>query len=215
MKDQRTIPTNEKFKKNIIEGEKEVIMNDIVYMFLQSISNKSEKETHRYVAKSKINVSELTGKGSLLGISRATFYNKLKDLTEAGFVKEDPDYYILPLQERFFLIPHETLSYLLHNGVNEGVFKIFAFLGDRNKIMKGNVVFSENILIENVLGCNKTSTVQHKRVQANLDLLSRLGLIRCISQETAKGNRVYRMTHFDTKIGALDALDWNKALFVK
>lgn len=214
MSNQRTIPTNEGFKKSIIEG-KEVIMNDIVYMFLQSMSKRKEGEDHRYIVKSELNVSEITGKGNLLNISRATFYNKVNDLKSAGFLKENTDYYILPNQDRFFLIPNDTLTYLLSNGINEGVFKIIAFLGDRNKIMSGNVIFSENVLIEEVLGCNKKSMVQHKRVQANLDLLSRLGLIRCVSQETKNGNYVYKMTHFSSTIGALDNINWNKKLFIK
>lgn len=212
---QRTIPTTENFKKATVDGRAKE-MNDIVYMFLQSISKRKEDEDHRYVVKSEINISEIAnGKGSLLSISRQTYYNKLNDLKAAGFVTEDDNYYILPTPEVFFLIPHDTLVYLLDNGVNEGVFKLFAWLGNREKIMSGNVIFSENVLIEEVLGANKTSTPQHRRVQNNLDLLSRLGLIRCIRQETAKGNMVYKMILFSTTIGGLDAVNWDKNTFIR
>lgn len=212
---QRTIPTTENFKKSVVNGRAKEI-DDIVYMFLQSISKRREDEDHRYTIKSEINISEIAnGKGSLLSISRQTYYNRLNDLKAAGFVIEDESYYKLPTPEMFFLIPHDTLVYLLDNGVNEGVFKLFAWLGNRERIMSGNVIFSENVLIEEVLGTNKTSTPQHRRVQNNLDLLSRLGLIRCVRQETAKGNMVYKMTHFSTAIGGLDAIDWDKGTYIR
>lgn len=206
-KNQRTIPTTEGFKKSIIEGKGAVKVNDIVYMYLQSISNRNQEEAHRYVKKADLNITEITGKNGVLKISRKTYYNKLNELKEIGLIEENELYYTLKNPETFFLIPHETLVYLLTNGVAEGVFKIFAWLGNRNKIMEGNVVFSQNILIEDVLAENKTSQPQHKRVKYNLDLLQRLGLIRVVKETTAKGNEVYKMTAFSSTIGGLDNME--------
>lgn len=98
-----------------------------LYAYLQSISYADDSK-RTVVYKSSLPVqAEICKKIRVK--SAKTYREHLKYLMERGFVEEEDDCYVLPNQERMFLmIPLETLGFLLDT-LQEHVIKVYIYLG--------------------------------------------------------------------------------------
>ena len=131
----RRIPTGE----GIMDDKK---FNDLIYSYLQSVSNRVPAKEDRYVWKANFIKKDVA---KLLKINFRTFQRKFDYLVDNGYVIETDRTYELPKISTWnFYIPIETLKYLVHT-VNEDVIMVYSYLGQlKNSIDNKNKKFNLN-----------------------------------------------------------------------
>lgn len=100
---------------------------DILYSYLQCISQKNEKTETRRFSKKEINFTKL---GNMFNLSRQTVSTKFKNLKELGLIKEidEETYEIITLQKDLAsLVPYSTLK-LLTDTLNENSISTYIYL---------------------------------------------------------------------------------------
>ena len=96
---------------------------DILYCYLQVISNYDDETKERYVLKKSINFTKIAGD---LGISRQTASTKFKNLKDMGLIVEDSIRFILVNLDKEIaeLVPFSTLR-ILTNTVKDNVISVY------------------------------------------------------------------------------------------
>lgn len=100
---------------------------DILYAYLQCISQRDEETNKRYFYKKDINFSKL---GEIFGLSRQTVSTKFKNLKELGLIEENglDMYFLIELStDLASLIPYNTLK-LLTDTLSENAISAYIYL---------------------------------------------------------------------------------------
>ena len=100
---------------------------DILYAYLQCISQRDEETNKRYFYKKDINFSKL---GEIFGLSRQTVSTKFKNLKELGLIEENGSdtYFLIELStDLASLIPYNTLK-LLTDTLSENAISAYIYL---------------------------------------------------------------------------------------
>lgn len=122
----RRIPTGD----GIMNDKK---FNDLVYSYLQCISDRRQGEHDRYLFKSRLNKSRAAKN---LRMNLRTFYRKFDHLVDKGYIVETEDTYELPkISEYNFYIPYETLQFLVDVS-NEDVISVYSYLGQLQESLR-------------------------------------------------------------------------------
>lgn len=167
-------------------------------MYLQSISCRKPEESQRYISRDTITMKKIS---QVTRISLRTLYRRFDELELGGYLTRDDKNIILPVPSQFFLVPQETLEYMFLNlNMESNIFKIYAWIGCRNQIHPNNVIFTQNYMLDEVLGENSRSQAAQRKFKLNVDILIKLGLINIKKVKTAKGNLVCQVTHFSSTI---------------
>ena len=138
----RRMPTG----KGVMDDKK---FNDLVYAYLQSISYKIDSVSeYRFIYKNQLNYARISRE---LKMNLRTLKSKIKYLFETGFVREKQSgeltIYELPnLKEYYFLIPNETLRYMVDT-CNENVIIIYAYLGQLRNALGNKSYFTKGKLL--------------------------------------------------------------------
>ena len=138
----RRMPTGE----GVMEDKK---FNDIVYAYLQSASYKIEDiSQYRFLYKSQLNYTRIARE---LKMNLKTCKSKIKYLFENGYIvevkKDDLTIYELPnLGQYYFLIPNETLKYLVDT-CNENIIITYAYLGQLKNALGEKAYFTKGRLL--------------------------------------------------------------------
>lgn len=138
----RRMPTGE----GVMEDKK---FNDIVYAYLQSVSYKIENiSEYRFLYKSQLNYTRIARE---LKMNLKTCKSKIKYLFENGYIvevnKDDLTIYELPnLGQYYFLIPNETLKYLVDT-CNENIIITYAYLGQLKNALGDKAYFTKSRLL--------------------------------------------------------------------
>ena len=138
----RRMPTG----KGVMDDKK---FNDLVYAYLQSISYKIDSMSeYRFIYKNQLNYTKISRE---LKVNLKTLKSKIKYLFEAGFIKEKQSgeltIYELPnLKEYYFLIPNETLKYMVDT-CNENVIIAYAYLGQLKNALGDKSYFTKGKLL--------------------------------------------------------------------
>ena len=160
------------------------LYNDLVYSYLQTISDEEGK-----ILKFNMNHREI---GEKVGLSRQTVATKIKNLEELELLKfiEDTDEYELIILEPNIaaLIPEDTLK-LLIDTMNEKTISIYVYLFKRfyaNKNKPYTVTYTQ---LKDWIGVS-TKTTSNNRVVSNiLMVLKKIGLLDYELSES--NNKVY------------------------
>ena len=148
------------------------LYNDLVYSYLQTISDEEGK-----ILKFNMNHREI---GEKVGLSRQTVATKIKNLEELELLKfvEDTDEYELIILDPNIaaLIPEDTLK-LLIDTMNEKTISIYVYLFKRfyaNKNKPYTVTYTQ---LKDWIGVS-TKTTSNNRVVSNiLMVLKKIGLL--------------------------------------
>ena len=138
----RRMPTGE----GVMEDKK---FNDIVYAYLQSVSYKIEDiSEYRFLYKSQLNYTRIARE---LKMNLKTCKSKIKYLFENGYIvevkKDNLTIYELPnLGQYYFLIPNETLKYLVDT-CNENIIITYAYLGQLKNALGEKAYFTKSRLL--------------------------------------------------------------------
>lgn len=138
----RRMPTGE----GVMDDKK---FNDLVYAYLQSISYKIDSMSeYRFIYKNQLNYARISKE---LKMNLRTFKSKIKYLFETGFIREKQSseltIYELPnLKEYYFLIPNETLRYMVDT-CNENVIITYAYLGQLKNALGNKSYFTKGKLL--------------------------------------------------------------------
>lgn len=188
----RAIPTDQQQ----FQGNKKIC--DIMYMYLQYISQRNSEEQHRYVCRSNLSLKTISAN---LKISVSTVQRRLAELEGECLITKDDKYIVLSVPHRYFLLPQKTLEFMFDNGLHlePNLFKILSWIGDRNKIFPNKVYLTQNLMLE-LLGENKKSTAAARKFKHNLQLLIKLGFFKIAIEKSNNGNLVMRAYDFQTEI---------------
>ena len=132
--------------EGVMEDKK---FNDIVYAYLQSVSYKIENMSeYRFLYKSQLNYTRIARE---LKMNLKTCKSKIKYLFENGYIveakKDDLTIYELPnLGQYYFLIPNETLKYLVDT-CNENIIITYAYLGQLKNALDEKAYFTKGRLL--------------------------------------------------------------------
>lgn len=131
----RRLPTGE----GIMDDKK---YNDLIYAYMQSISNRVPEKQDRYVWKSNVVKKDIA---KALKMNFRTFQRKFDYLVDKGYIVETERTYELPkISQWNFYIPLETIKYLAHTA-NENVIMVYSYLGQlKNSIDKKNKELNQN-----------------------------------------------------------------------
>ena len=206
----RRMPTGE----GVMEDKK---FNDIVYAYLQSVSYKMEDiSEYRFLYKSQLNYTRIARE---LKMNLKTCKSKIKYLFENGYIveakKDDLTIYELPnLGQYYFLIPNETLKYLVDT-CNENIIITYAYLGQLKNALGEKAYFTKSRLLI-LLGYGINAKIKGKktiipstnqrdwdRINNILDMLDdKLGLIKCKTVREPYGETFVERIYYDlnTKI---------------
>ena len=151
-KNKRRIPTGE----GVMEDKK---FNDLVYAYLQSISYRDPEKEDRFLFSNQLNYTKIAKE---LRMNLKTLKSKIKYLFDMGYIVEkkgtSSTIYRLPnLKDYYFLIPNETLKYLVDTS-NENVIMVYSYLGQLKNGMKDRAYFTKSKLL--ILLGYKTKTRQ-------------------------------------------------------
>lgn len=145
-----------------------------------------KEKNQRYIKKSEVN---MTNWANELGISRQTLSTRLKYLAkpEIGLVKEDGEYYIMPVAtEHFFDVNEKTFRFLVNTCHKDSIRVYLFFIGwDRYcKKQKTKYQFSFDSLARE-LGWAERNAKTNQKIADIIELLERLGLLE-LEQEQVK-----------------------------
>ena len=167
----RQIPSNEKYTAN-------KQYSDILYGYLQHISNLDEKIQTRYILKTDIKFSELADK---LGCTRQTVSKKFNSLVEQGLLIYDnagKRYLITVLEsELATLLPDETVR-VLCNTLQDRCLSILAYLL-KTYVQHGEESCEINFdIIKHYVGLNIQNRGSNNQIIKDIFIiLKKLGLI--------------------------------------
>lgn len=150
---------------------------DILYAYLQYISDRDEETNIRYFLKSDINFSKL---GEIFSLSRQTVSTKFKNLKDLGLIIElDEQRYQLVLleAETAALIPYSTLKILVDT-LNEKAISTYIYLLNRYYAKDGQAFVFTLDQIKKYIGISVTTRSNNDVVTNILYVLSKLGLIK-------------------------------------
>ena len=175
----RRLPLDEVFIK-----DKKV--SDLVYGKFQIESKFTEKGEARIMERVKLNKSQWAKD---LGLSRPTLDTKIKYLKKVKLIVDKGDYFEIPeFGKTYFLIPDETLRFLVNTG-NADVIKIYSHLGALWALNKTEASFTQRQLLT-TLGYAANKADKHKKVEYILCSLVNNGLIEY--EEVKKGKNVVK-----------------------
>lgn len=160
---------------------------DVLYSYLQCISELEENSKIRYFSKKEVNFTKL---GEQFGLSRQTISTKFKNLKELGLIKErDKDSYEIVIlnNDLAALIPYDTLK-VITDTLNENSISTYVYLLNRY-YRNGQKPFQFTLeQIKNQIGICSTTRSNDNIVTNILFVLSRIGLINysltSVQQET-------------------------------
>ena len=177
-----------------------------VYYYLLSISdyNLRQREDHRYVYKSDINVSAVS---KILGIARSTFYKAIEVLKEKRLIWCYDNYYTLDLPSSYAEISRNLLSQLLsyRKVLSIDLLRTYLFcsinykMGTRKGFTKRNLI--------SCLGYPVTTAEYYSKMDIYLDLLRSWGLVQFSTtvEQTELGNiRLYKIERIYDSSDILD-----------
>lgn len=149
-----------------------------VYFYLLSNSdyNSIDKEDHRFIYRSDINITRLSEK---LNFTRQTYYNILKALHKRKLIdNNNSDYILLPLPKLYAEISKELMGQLLsyYNQFGIDLLRTYLFFVAVDK----KYGKSKPITIRNIVKCLGHSTGRpeyYKNISACIDILSYWKLI--------------------------------------
>jgi DNA-binding transcriptional ArsR family regulator len=150
--------------------------HDILYAYLQCISEPNPETGVRFVDKKEINFSKL---GQLFGLSRQTVSTKFKGLVEMGLIEQkDEGVYLQKLDQNIAaLVPYGTLKLvtdtLSENSVNTYVYLLKLYYANECKPVK----FTLEQIKRNI-GICATTRSNDEIVTNIMFVLQKLGLIK-------------------------------------
>lgn len=101
--------------------------SDILYSYLQIISNEPAADGRRYIRKKDINTKEVC---NLLGVQTRSYQDKLKKLKELNYISEEQGMIFINTDgPTYFKIPKETLNEMIIIS-NKNVIKVYLILGN-------------------------------------------------------------------------------------
>ena len=173
---------------------------DILYCYLQVISNYDDETKERYVLKKSINFTKIAGD---LGISRQTASTKFKNLKDMGLIVEDSIRFILVNLDKEIaeLVPFSTLR-ILTNTVKDNVISVYIYLLVRYRAEKQQPFIFTFEQIKKYVGIGESRGTDYI-VSDILTLLSKLELVTCSqSTEVVNGGirTIYRVESMKNKI---------------
>lgn len=170
-------------------------VSDLVYGKFQLESKFIEKGEPRVMDKVKLKKSEWAQE---LGMSRPTLDTKIKYLKKVKLIVDKDDCFEIPeFGKRYFLIPDDTLRFLV-NTTNADVIKVYTHLGSLWNQDEATASFTQNQLIT-LLGYAAAKPQNHKKIADILLLLKNNGLLRW-EQRQVGTNKVQFITHFSDKV---------------
>ena len=150
---------------------------DILYAYLQSISDWDEDTDIRTVNKSDVNFSRL---GNMFGLSRQTVSTKFKNLMELGLIEEfnSKQYRVIRLDNDLAtLVPFETVK-LLTDTLNENSISTYVYLFNRyyaNKYKPFQFTLEQ---VKSFIGICTTTRSNDDVITNILFVLEKIGLIK-------------------------------------
>ena len=148
------------------------LYNDLVYSYLQTISNEEGK-----ILKFNMNNREI---GEKVGLSRQTVATKIKNLEELEllkFIEETDEYELIILEPNIAaLIPEDTLK-LLIDTMNEKTISIYVYLFKRFYANKNNPYTVTYTQLKDWIGVSTKSTSNNHVISNILTVLKKIGLL--------------------------------------
>lgn len=196
MKDCRRIPTGGEFMED-------KAISDLLYAWLQCNSRWRQGESHRYIDKKEVKMARLA-RG--LGCDRRTIARQLNSLLEKGFLVEENGFYLLPpVGDYYFLVPAETLNYLLDTR-SPNVIKVYCYLGNLYHYYGKDAYFTQNSLLE-AIGYSSTKGDNHQLIRNILFALEVQDKVIRFKREVRSVNgttiKIYRLTGFSKTVKGL------------
>ena len=167
--DSRQVPK----AKNICSNKK---YYDILYAYLQCISERNKETNKRYFLKKDINFSKL---GEVFNLTRQTVSTKFKNLKELGLIVEQDDgnYELVELSADIAaLIPYDTLK-VLTDTLNENSISAYIYLLNiyyKNKCQPIQFTLDQ---IKSYIGISTTTRSNNEIITNILYVLQKIGLI--------------------------------------
>ena len=167
--DSRQVPK----AKNICSNKK---YYDILYAYLQCISERNKETNKRYFLKKDINFSKL---GEVFNLTRQTVSTKFKNLKELGLIVEQDDgnYELVELSADIAaLIPYDTLK-ILTDTLNENSISAYIYLLNiyyKNKCQPIQFTLDQ---IKSYIGISTTTRSNNEIITNILYVLQKIGLI--------------------------------------
>lgn len=173
---------------------------DVLYCYLQVISNFDEENKERYILKKNVNFTKI---GADLDISRQTASTKFKYLKEMGLIIEQQEKYILANLDKEVaeLVPFSTLR-ILTNTVKDNVISTYIYLLVRYRAEKEKPFIFTYEQIKKYVGIGVSRGTDYI-VSDILLLLSKLDLLKySMSVEMVNGGArsIYRVDSMNNKI---------------
>lgn len=148
----------------------------LLYYYLMIVSNfsLSVSDTHRFVMKDQLNVSEIA---KIIDVSRATIYNNISKLEKAQLLINKDDKYLLSSTEDYVDIDVRILRFLLNKtieGAASGagdilrIYLILSFIDDDESNYCS--MFMKSHLVK-MLGHSKKDNQSYKNVEKCLSIL--------------------------------------------
>lgn len=151
---------------------------DILYAYLQTISEFEGQGKPRTFSKKSINFSALSEK---LGLSRQTISTKFKNLEKMGLIQliDDKTYEIIVLEQNIAaLIPYETVA-LMVDALSERAISTYIYLFNRYYANGNNSFQFTYEQIKKFIGISSNTRSNDEIVSNILFTLQKIGLIKC------------------------------------
>lgn len=151
--------------------------NDLMYSYLQTISQYDDETKERFIDKKQVQFSKL---GEDLGVSRQTASNRFKRLLDLGlliFEDKNSRYRLVNLDKTLAtLVPLETLQVMV-SALSENCISIYVYLFNRY-FASGQKAFTFTYdQLKSFIGISTSTKSNSYIVKGILDVLERLGLI--------------------------------------
>ena len=149
--------------------------NDILYAYLQCISQREVEKAERFIFKTDINFSKMA---KVLNLSRQTISKKFNNLIDLGLIDIKDDYYILKVLPKDYasLIPEKTLN-LLTDALSENSISTYVYLFNRYIANNEQPYIFTLEQIKNQIGISNKTRSNDEVINNILFVLKRIGLI--------------------------------------
>ena len=149
--------------------------NDILYAYLQCISQREVEKAERFIFKTDINFSKMA---KVLNLSRQTSSIKFNNLIDLGLIDIKDDYYILKVLPKDYasLIPEKTLN-LLTDALSENSISTYVYLFNRYIANNEQPYIFTLEQIKNQIGISNKTRSNDEVINNILFVLKRIGLI--------------------------------------
>ena len=149
--------------------------SDILYAYLQCISQREMEKAERFIFKTDINFSKMA---KVLNLSRQTISKKFNNLIDLGLIDIQDDYYILKVLPKDYasLIPEKTLN-LLTDALSENSISTYVYLFNRYIANNEQPYVFTLEQIKNQIGISNKTRSNDEVVNNILFVLKRIGLI--------------------------------------